>query len=149
MNRFFDLNLTTEGVLYGGIDYDEMVELYQMPQDHVDPNFVGKIQGQEKYENVVITPTGVTSGRITASVSQYNLFDESYSTVNYLILYSDYDGKTIKFFSPSQFSGDDAEYHGAGICEFDASWNAMPQALKVVDSPKPVVFMENPGIGGL
>ncbi len=149
MNRFFDLNLTTEGVLYGGIDYDEMVELYQMPQDHVDPNFVGKIQGQEKYENVVITPTGVTSGRITASVSQYNWFDESYSTVNYLILYSDYDGKTIKFFSPSQFSGDDAEYHGAGICEFDASWNAMPQALKVVDSPKPVVFMENPGIGGL
>lgn len=146
MNRIYDLNLTTSGILYGGIDYDEMVEVYQYPEEYIDPSLTGKIQGQEKYENVVVTPTGATSGKITASTTMIPWYSDEPVTMNYLILYSGYDGKTIKFYSPSQFSGEYEAYSGIGLCEFDKSYNPIPLKLSVVTEPKSVVFQDNGGI---
>ena len=146
MNRIMDFCMTTDNVLYAGVDYDEMVKLYEMPEEYIDQTLVGKIQGQEKYENVVVTPTSETAGRITMSVTSTPLYADEPMTVNYLILYSEFTETSIKLYSPSQFEGDDAAYSGIGLCEFDESYNTFPVELTLVENPKEVVFQDNGGI---
>lgn len=44
MNRIMDFCMTTDNVLYAGIDYDEMVELYKMPEEYVEAAFVSIVE---------------------------------------------------------------------------------------------------------
>lgn len=153
-NKVFDLGITEPGNILMAKDYDASIVDPETGETApwADPSLSGLWAFEVRYSDYKLTPYYASSGEITFKAEISNWLGTS--TQYFMIKYSNYDGKSISLYSPSQITDDwgepipvydenydqvlDAEgfpcyYNGIGLCETDENWNTLPVSMVLSD----------------
>ena len=152
--KVYDINVTEEGAIYVGKNYDEASinpetgDFYE----YYDWRVAGMWVYEERYDGFTIVPTSMASGEIRCKAEVVNPWFGTTSTQYFLVKYSNYTGKTIELYSPSQWmdeegmplpvldetgapvlddEGWECYWSGTGLCKFDEHYNTFPIALEL------------------
>lgn len=153
-NKVFDLGITEPGNILVAKDYDASIIDPETGEaaPWADPTLSGLWAFELRYSDYKVTPYYASAGEITFKAEISNWLGTS--TQYFMIKYSNYDGKSISLFSPSQITDDggdpipvydenwnpvlDAEgfqcyYNGIGLQKFDENWNSLPVSMVLSD----------------
>lgn len=151
-DKVFDLGYTNEGTIYVAKNYDQVVVNPETGEtsDWADWRMFGLWEIEETYDGYEVVPTNATSGEIKfkAQVRSWGGVETKY----FLLKYSNYTGKAIDIYSPSQWEdeegmpipvldetgapalddeGFECYWNGTGLCEFDEDFNKYPVHMEL------------------
>ena len=146
-HKVFDLGYTEPGNILVGQNYDEMMAAYGVS----DPTMAGMWDIAERYESYELVPMTPSAGEIRVkATTNHPIWGPM--TQYFLFYYSDYNGKSLSIYSPSQMEdeegnpipvmdenyepvlddeGNPCYYTGTGLCEFDEKYNTYPVAMEL------------------